>query len=222
MDEDLDLRRSSEPGEFYVITGVGPHPQPWPTGAEFDVELLAKGDDRNVVDEFRYLTVDAITERLTARRIPVEIAIENWQHDLNIGALVRTANAFNVNRFHVIGQKHWNPNGAVGTYKYIDIKHHKNIAEFQTHCQELALPIIGLENSENSTPLEQAKLPTKCVLLLGNEGLGLTAEAAAVCDQLFEISQSGSVRSMNASAAGAIALYAWRTQNRLDNYPTES
>jgi tRNA G18 (ribose-2'-O)-methylase SpoU len=217
MGEDSGLRRSSEPGEFYVLTGVGPHPQPWPTGAEFDTELLANGDDRNVADEFRYLTVEAITAKLAASRIPVEIAIENWQHDLNIGALVRTANAFNVNRFHVIGQKHWNPNGAVGTYKYIDIKHHETVEEFQKYCQEFDLPIIGFENSASSKPLEKTKLPHKCVLLLGNEGLGLTDEAVAACDQLLEISQSGSVRSMNASAAGAIALYAWRTQHEVEN-----
>lgn len=217
MDEDLDLRRSSEPGEFYVLTGVEPHPQPWPTGSEFDAELLANGDDRNVADEFRYLTVEAITTKLSARRIPVEIAIENWQHDLNIGALVRTANAFNVNRFHVIGQKHWNPKGAVGTYKYIDIKHHESVQVFQEYCQGFALPIIGFENSGSSKPLEKTKLPHKCVLLLGNEGLGLTDEAVAVCDQLLEITQSGSVRSMNASAAGAIALYAWRIQHEVEN-----
>jgi tRNA G18 (ribose-2'-O)-methylase SpoU len=217
MGEDSGLRRSSQPGEFYVLTGVGPHPQPWPIGTEFDPDLLANGDDRNVADEFRYLTVDAITAKLAARRIPVEIAIENWQHDLNIGALVRTANAFNVNRFHVIGQKHWNPNGAVGTYKYIDIKQHETVQDFKKYCQEFALPIIGFENSETSKPLEKTTLPLKCVLLLGNEGLGLTAEALAACDQLLEITQSGSVRSMNASAAGAIALYAWRTQHAVEN-----
>lgn len=217
MGEDSGLRRSSEPGEFYVLNGVGPHPEPWPTCAEFDAELLANGDDRNVADEFRYLKVDAIAAKLAARRIPVEIAIENWQHDLNIGALVRTANAFNVNRFHVIGQKHWNPNGAVGTYKYIDIKHHETVREFQKYCQEFALPIIGFENSAASKPLEKTKLPYKCVLLLGNEGLGLTDEAVAACNQLFEITQSGSVRSMNASAAGAIALYAWRIQHEVEN-----
>lgn len=207
-------RRSSEPGEFYVMQGVGPHPIPWPEGAEYDPELLANGDDRNVQDEFRYLRTEEIAARLRERRIPVEVAIENWQHDLNIGALVRTANAFNVNRFHIIGEKHWNPNGAVGTYKYLEIQHHPDVSEFGQYAKLNKIPVVGFEHTDTSTKLETAVLPKTCVLLFGNEGLGLTAAALEICDQVLEITQHGSVRSLNASAAGAIALYAWRMQSR--------
>lgn len=214
VSEKLPPKRSSEPGEFYVIAGVGPHPQPWPTGDEYDLDLLANGDDRNVQDEFRYLTVEAISNQLATRRIPLEVAIENWQHDLNIGALVRSANAFNITAFHIIGDKHWNPNGAVGTYKYLEIIHHSDVSQFQDHCVNQRLPIIGLEHTENSKPLETAVLPARCVLLFGNEGLGLTDAAIAACDEIYEIAQAGSVRSLNASAAGAIAMYAWRQQHR--------
>jgi len=38
-------------------------------------------------------------------------------------------------------------------------------------------------------------------------------EAVAVCEQVLAISQYGSTRSMNASAAGAIAMYAWAMQH---------
>lgn len=198
------------------MAGVGPHPRPWPTGDEYDEDLLANGDDRNVQDEFRYLTIKAIAARLAARRISLEVAIENWQHDLNIGALVRTANAFNVTAFHIIGDKHWNPNGAVGTYKYLEIIHHADVSKFQDHCKENGLPIIGLEHTAHSKPLESASLPARCVLLFGNEGLGLTEAAIAACDEIYEIEQAGSVRSLNASAAGAIAMYAWRQQHQID------
>ncbi|MEN9692635.1 MAG: hypothetical protein RLZZ330_279 [Actinomycetota bacterium] len=208
------MERSSEPGEFYLGVGVGPHPVPHPVGEQFDPELLKNGDRRNVADEFRYLTVAAIREILATRRIPLEIAIENWQHDLNIGSLVRTSNAFNVNKFHIIGDKHWNQHGALMTDKYIDIQHHKTVEEFKQDCTSRNLPIIGFENMVNAKAIEAQILPEKCVLLFGNEGLGLSAEALAVCDDFFEISQAGSVRSMNASVAGAIAMYAWRIQHR--------
>lgn len=208
------MERSFEPGEFYLGVGVGPHPEPHPVGPQYDLSLLQNGDRRNVADEFRYLTVAAIREILAARRIPLEIAIENWQHDLNIGSLVRTANAFNVNRFHIIGNKHWNQHGALMTDKYIDISHHVSISEFKSDCTKRGLPVIGFENVPGAKQIESEALPKTCVLLFGNEGLGLSDDALVACDEFYEIAQLGSVRSMNASVAGAIAMYAWRVQHK--------
>jgi len=81
------------PGEFFPVVGVGPHEKPWPTGDQYDPELLENGDRRNVLDYYRYWTVAAIVADLDSKRHKLQIAIENWQHDLNIGSVVRTANA---------------------------------------------------------------------------------------------------------------------------------
>ncbi|MEY2634185.1 MAG: hypothetical protein RIS75_125 [Actinomycetota bacterium] len=207
------MERSHEPGEFYLFNGVGPHPKPWPQGAQYDHELLKHGDSRNIEDRFRYLTVDAIRSQLDETRLPVEVAIENWQHDLNIGSLVRTSNAFNVNAIHIIGNKRWNQHGALMTDKYMHLIHHASVEEFLADCSERELPVIGIDNVPGAQPIETATFPRRCVLVFGNEGLGLTDEAIAGCSQSYFITQSGSVRSMNASAAGAIALYAWRQQS---------
>jgi len=207
------MERSHEPGEFYLFNGVGPHPTPWPTGAEFDEELLRLGDSRNIEDRFRYLTVEAIREQLDQTRQPVEVAIENWQHDLNIGSLVRTSNAFNVNAIHIIGNKRWNQHGALMTDKYMTLHHHATVSDFLHHCQSQDLPVIGIDNVPGAVPIETAALPKRCVLVFGNEGTGLTEEAIAGCGATYFVTQNGSVRSMNASAAGAIALYAWRQQS---------
>ena len=95
------------PGEFYPVVGVGPHPQPWPTDDVYDEELLANGDRRNVLDHYRYWKVSAIVADLDTKRHSLQIAIENWQHDLNIGSVVRTANAFNVSYVHIVGKRDW-------------------------------------------------------------------------------------------------------------------
>ena len=65
--------------------GVGPHPQPWPDDPRLDPDLLARGYRRNVVDRYRYWTVEAIVADLDRRRHPFHVAIENFDHDLNIG-----------------------------------------------------------------------------------------------------------------------------------------
>src|SRR3954451_8024757 len=85
--------------------GVGPHPQPWPEDPRLDPELLRDGDRRNVVDRYRYWRVDAIVADLDTRRHEFAIAIENWRHDLNIGTVVRTANAFQAREVIIVGRR---------------------------------------------------------------------------------------------------------------------
>jgi len=201
------------PGEFYPVVGVGPHPKPWPTGEQYDPELLENGDRRNVLDHYRYWSVAAIVADLDKKRNPLRIAIENWQHDLNIGSIVRTANAFNVASVHIVGKRDWNRRGAMVTDKYLHIIHHPDIADFKAWFDERGIEIIGIDNVESSTSLESAKLPRECVLLFGQEGAGMSDEAVQACSRVLAISQYGSTRSMNASAAGAIAMYAWGMQH---------
>jgi tRNA G18 (ribose-2'-O)-methylase SpoU len=201
------------PGEFYPVVGVGPHPEPWPTGDQYDPELLANGDRRNVLDHYRYWTVSAIVEDLNTKRHGLQIAIENWQHDLNIGSIVRTANAFNVSAVHIVGKRDWNKRGAMVTDRYLTVIHHPTVAEFANWCKENQVPIIGIDNVDGSKKLEGAQLPEKCVLLFGQEGAGMSVEGIAACEVLYEIAQYGSTRSMNASAAGAIAMYHWALQH---------
>ena len=201
------------PGEFYPVVGVGPHPLPWPTEAHFDPELLELGDRRNVVDKYRYWSVEAIVSDLDTSRAKLHIAIENWQHDLNIGSVVRTANAFNVTAVHIVGKKGWNRRGAMVTDRYLHLLHHPTVAEFVEWSEANNVPIIGIDNVPGSKQLESAQLPETCVLLFGQEGAGMSEEAIAACPVIYEINQYGSTRSMNASAAGAIAMYHWALQH---------
>jgi len=201
------------PGEFFPVVGVGPHERPWPTGAQYDPELLEDGDRRNVLDHYRYWSVAAIVADLDSKRHKLQIAIENWQHDLNIGSVVRTANAFNVSMVHIIGKRDWNKRGAMVTDRYLTVLHHPTIADFATWCKENQVPIIGIDNVLSSKHLEGAALPEKCVLLFGQEGAGMSDEGIEVCEVLYAIEQYGSTRSMNASAAGAIAMYHWALQH---------
>ena len=211
----MDARNNDAigPGEFFPVVGVGPHSEPWPKGEQYDPELLTHGDRRNVLDKYRYWTVPAIVAELDERRHDLHIAIENWQHDLNIGSIVRTANAFNVAGIHIVGKRDWNRRGAMVTDKYLTVHHHPTVADFKTWCDEHAIPIIGIDNVPGSTSLEKAKIPKSCVMFFGQEGSGMSDEGISACEKIYEISQFGSTRSMNASAAGAIAMYAWGMQH---------
>jgi len=201
------------PGEFFPVVGVGPHPKPWPVGEKFDLELLENGDRRNVLDHYRYWTVEAIVADLNTKRHSLHIAIENWQHDLNIGSIVRTANAFNVSAVHIVGKRDWNKRGAMVTDRYLSVIHHPTVEDFANWAKENKIPIIGIDNVPGSLKLEGSELPKECILLFGQEGAGMSDEAIRVCTVLYAIEQYGSTRSMNASAAGAIAMYHWALQH---------
>ena len=189
--------------------GVGPWQGTWPEGDHFDPELLEKGDSRNVVDQYRYWSMEAIVEDLNTKRHSFHVAIENWQHDLNIGSIVRSANAFLADTVHIVGRKRWNRRGAMVTDRYQRVMHHPTIDDLVSYAREHALPIVAIDNVEGSKPLETTPLPRECIILFGQEGPGLSAEALAAADRAVEITQFGSTRSLNASAAAAIVMHQW-------------
>lgn len=188
---------------------VGPHPSPWPDDPRLDPELLANGDARNVVDAYRYWTVQAIVADLDTRRSPLHVAIENIEHDRNIGSIVRTANAFNVAGVHVVGRRRWNRRGAMVTDAYLSITHHPDPADLQDWARAAGLPILAIDVVRGAVPIDEYTMPHRCVLLFGQEGPGLSSEALAGSDAVLSITQYGSTRSINVAAAAAIAMHSW-------------
>ena len=264
---------SGEP-EFREV-GLGPwsetHPgEPRPDDpaspnydARFDSALLNEGDRRNVLDRYRYWSVQAIKDDLDSRgRHDFEVAVENWTHDFNIGSMVRTANAFQARRVHIVGPHKWNRKGALMTELYQHVAHHPSIAELVdcwhhridgeiaiTRCEaqaaayhahqaatagdttavhqatqavnaadaklaELAAArVIALDIIPGAVPMETYRFPKRCLLLFGAEGPGLSQKALDLADDVVYISQFGSVRSINAGAAAAVAMHAWVAQH---------
>lgn len=212
-DKAPDNDSSRDPGEGPTSqVGVGPMPEPWPTDPRYDRELLREGDRRNVIDRYRYWSVEAIVAELDTHRSPLHIAIQNWQHDFNIGSVVRTANAFNVSGVHILGRRRWNRRGAMVTDRYLDVHHHETAEQFFDWLDEHGVTPVGVDNLPGSVPLEEAQLPRDCCLVFGSEGPGLTDEVVAGCRSLVAITQYGSTRSINAGAASAIAMYHWSLQ----------
>jgi tRNA G18 (ribose-2'-O)-methylase SpoU len=197
--------------------GVGPWPgeeAAWPEGDHWDLDLLREGDRRNVIDRYRYWTMEAIVADIDSHRHAFHVAVENWQHDMNIGSIVRSANAFAADTVHIVGRRRWNKRGAMVTDRYQHVVHHPDVATFVAWARDAGLPILAIDNVEGSVPIETYALPERCVLLFGQEGPGLSPESIAAADAVIEISQFGSTRSINASAAGAIVMHEWVRQHR--------
>lgn len=267
-------KASGEP--VFREVGVGPWAETYPgeprpddpssplfVPGRFDASLLDEGDRRNVLDRYRYWSVSAIRDDLDARgRHAFEVAVENWTHDFNIGSMVRTANAFQARRVHIVGPHKWNRKGALMTELYQHVEHHPSIAELvecwrnriageiaaeraragaaAIHAHDVAVDgdnqrlhallaeidacdarikelessrIIALDIIPGAVPMETYAFPKRCLLLFGAEGPGLSRKALDLADDVVYISQFGSVRSINAGAAAAVAMHAWIAQH---------
>jgi tRNA G18 (ribose-2'-O)-methylase SpoU len=201
------------PTEWGGSVGVGPWVGPWPEDPHYDRQLLAEGDRRNVVDRYRYWTLEAIVADLDSRRHPFHVAIENFEHDLNIGTVVRTANAFLAAEVHVVGRRRWNRRGAMVTDRYQHLRHHADVADLLAFAAADGLAVVAVDNGPDAVPLETVDLPRRCLLLFGQEGPGLTPAAQAGAALTVSISQFGSTRSLNAGVAAGIAMHAWIRQH---------
>ncbi|HYZ35452.1 MAG TPA: RNA methyltransferase [Pseudonocardiaceae bacterium] len=201
------------PTEWGHPIGVGPWRGPWPDDPRYDPELLRDGDRRNVVDAYRYWRRDAIVADLDTRRHPLHVAIENFDHDHNIGTVVRTANAFAVAEVHIVGRRRWNRRGAMVTDRYQHLRHHDGIAQLLDYAAAANLTVVAVDNSPGALPLETTELPRDCLLLFGQEGPGLSAQARDGATVTVSIAQFGSTRSINVGVAAGIAMHTWIRQH---------
>ena len=201
------------PTEWGETNGVGPWQGPLPDDPRYDPALLRDGDARNVVDAYRYWTREAIVADIDKRRHRLHIAIENFGNDANIGAVVRTANAFAVDTVHIVGRRRWNRRGAMVTDRYQRLRHHDTTAELLAFAADAGLTVVAVDNLPGAQRLEDTALPATCLLVFGQEGPGITDEATAGASITVSIAQFGSTRSINAAVAAGIAMHTWIRQH---------
>jgi RimJ/RimL family protein N-acetyltransferase/tRNA(Leu) C34 or U34 (ribose-2'-O)-methylase TrmL len=212
-DADAHRMRRADPDPD---VGVGPHPRPWPDDPRLDPELLRDGDRRNVADRFRYWRHEAVVADLAAGANPFHVAVENWRHDMNIGTVVRTANAFGAAGVHIVGRRAWNRRGAMVTDRYLAIHHHDGLASLAAFAADRDLRLVGVDNLPGSVSIFTTPPPERALLLLGQEGPGLSDAAREAVEVVLHIPQVGSTRSINAGVASGIAMAAWLQAHRPD------
>jgi tRNA/rRNA methyltransferase len=177
--------------------------------------LTIQNDTRNVIDEYKGLSVAEIKDDLDRSRHDFHVAIENFQHDFNIGTIARNANAFNAAGIHIIGRRHWNRRGAMKTEAYMNIFHHETVMEFIDWAKQNNLKLIAIDNQKGSKKLNEIELEKGSILVFGNESDGLSKEMVEACKEMVAIEQFGSTRSVNVGVASGILMYEFVRQNYL-------
>ncbi|AFM15247.1 rRNA methylase [Mycolicibacterium chubuense NBB4] len=201
------------PTEWGEAPGVGPWRGPLPEDPRYDPELLRDGDSRNVVDAYRYWSRDAVIADIDRRRHPLHVAIENFGNDANIGAVVRTANAFAVDTVHIVGRRRWNRRGAMVTDRYQRLRHHETTEDLLAFADRERLSVVAVDNVPGAARIEEVLLPRECLMIFGQEGPGITEDAKRGAGSVVSIAQFGSTRSINAAVAAGIAMHTWICQH---------
>ena len=171
-------------------------------------------DTRNLIDKFKGQSNEQIFGALSKTRNDLEIAIENVEHDFNIGTIVRNANSFNVKKVHIIGRKKYNRRGAMCTDKYLEIYHHASLEDFLRTQKDRELVAIE-NNTPRAKPLSHKKFVQPTTLIFGSEGSGISKELLEIAGDVRYIESFGSTRSVNVGVASGIAMYEWARQNIL-------
>lgn len=168
-------------------------------------------DSRNLIDKFKGLANEQVFDELSKSRTPLEIAIENVEHDFNIGSIVRTANSFNVAKVHIIGKKKYNRRGAMCTDKYLEILHHPTVEDFLK--TQVGRELVAIENNtERAKSLDSKQFAKNTTLIFGSENNGITPELLEKATDVRFIESFGSTRSVNVGVAAGIAMYEYIRQ----------
>lgn len=182
-------------------------------GIKADKAGVLQEDTRNLRDQYKGMANEAVFDDLAEKRNALEVAVENVEHDFNVGTIVRSANNFNARKVHIIGRKKYNRRGAMCTDKYLEVVYWPDLQGFLADQRRRGQEIVAIENNTDRVkPLASKKFVQATTLLFGSEGDGLTAEALKSADDVREIESFGSTRSVNVGVAAGIAMYEWARQ----------
>lgn len=166
-----------------------------------------------IVDPFEYGSVEEMLELASERGEPPWILLLDMIQDpQNLGTLLRTAEAVGVHGVVIPARRSASVSPAVvsassGASEHMIIAR-GNLADSIERLKKADLWVAGLEDAPEASIYWDADLKGPLALVVGNEGSGMRRRVRGSCDFLLRIPMRGKIESLNASVAGAIALYA--------------
>jgi len=161
-----------------------------------------------------------IEEFKIAKKTPITIVIDNVRSALNIGSVFRTADAFLIENIILCGITSTPPNKeirktALGATDSVNWKYVKNTTDAVKQLIKEGYYVIGIEQTDKSTLLNEFKLPKKPIaIIMGNEVNGVDQQAINLCNEVIEIPQFGTKHSLNIAVTTGIIIWdLWKKLN---------
>jgi len=159
-----------------------------------------------------YVDLDYLLETSQLRTdLPLYIILDGIEDPHNLGAVLRTADAAGAHGVIIPQRRAVGLTAAVsrtsaGAVEYIPVARVRNIPQSIRHLQQVGVWTIGIDMAGDES-YTQADYRQPVALAIGAEGKGLSRLVKERCDQIVSIPMKGHVASLNASVAGALAMY---------------
>ena len=161
-----------------------------------------------------------IEEFRSAEKTPITIVLDNVRSALNVGSVFRTSDAFLIENIILCGITATPPNkeirkAALGSTDSVNWKYIKNTTEAVLQLIKKGYYVVGIEQAEKSTLLNQFELPKKPIaIIMGNEVNGVSQEVIDICNEVIEIPQFGTKHSLNIAVTSGIVIWdLWKKLN---------
>lgn len=149
-----------------------------------------------------------------ARKLPVTVVLDNVRSQHNIGSAFRTSDAFLVEKVVLCGICAVPPTpeihkSALGAEFSVEWEYRDDAVMAVTELRDAGYTIVGVEQTENSTSLEDLKVEEgkRYALVFGNEVKGVNQQVIDMCDECLEIPQWGTKHSLNVSVSAGVVLW---------------
>ena len=140
------------------------------------------------------------------------IALENMQDPSNIGAVARTAEALGISGI-IIGKGSVDPyspkaqRAAMGSLLRLPIIVADNFLEYICEQKQNGMTVFATTITNADCELGSVSFPSGSIVMIGNEGNGLSSEAISLADKKITIPMSGRNESLNASVAASLFMW---------------
>ena len=166
-------------------------------------------------------TADILETALSSAGSSFFLLLDQIVDPHNLGAIIRTALCAGIDSVIIPKDRSAYPTPAVsrisaGALEYMRVAQVTNMVRFIKTLKDQDVWIVGLDQNAGQ-PIYAADLTGAVGLVVGGEEKGIRPLVKKNCDLLISIPQGGPVGSLNASVAGAIAMYESYRQRRLDD-----
>ncbi|MGL5978474.1 MAG: 23S rRNA (guanosine(2251)-2'-O)-methyltransferase RlmB [Erysipelotrichaceae bacterium] len=186
------------------------------------MDAVLKADNHQgiaaLIDEYKLYTIDEVVASIPDGKLPLLVLLDGLEDPHNLGAMLRTSDAIGVDGI-IIG-KHRSvgltptvakvSTGAIDTVKVAQVT---NMVKTIEYLKKQGYWVVGTD-LENAKDYTEAMYDVPLVLVIGNEGTGISPLVKKNCDYCISLPMLGSVQSLNASVACGIMLYEIHNQRR--------
>lgn len=171
-----------------------------------ELDKMVSGTHQGIIlqiDDYKYSNIEDLTENKI-------VMLDHIEDPHNLGAIIRTCEAAGINNIIIPKDRSVDVNSTVmktsaGTLNTVKIAKVINLSNTIDYLKKQGYWIIGTDMQ--GTDYKKIDYTGKIVIIIGNEGKGISRLVSEKCDFIASIPMKGKVNSLNASVAAGIIIF---------------